>query len=215
MKIKRFETVSPLFPSVSFAEDKPICFFATPSIYLHGMRCLLNGSGADSPINETITSVFATQVSVELDGVAYELCSVLCDNGDFFVAVRDGQHFSKQKTRECLTALRAWRDDEKTTYSLENKYYTAEHTLSASDYSIANFRCFLDIVRAETEKGDRRPLFIFNFFDRLDEAVDITPFLDELAALGRQVFVSVGLHYPDEKMQHGKVQIVKSDFEEL
>lgn len=209
MKIKCFATASPLFPSVTFREEQPICFFATPSIFLHVMRCLLDGSDSDFPIDESKMVACVNQVTLDLDGAEYELCSILFDNGDFYVAARDGQRFSKKKTRECLTALRAWISDEKSMYCSETHYYTDAYPLSACDYSLANFRCFLDAVRSETEKGDRRPIFIFNFFDRLDEAVDITPFLDELATLGRQVFVAVGSNYPDEKMRHDKVQVVK------
>ena len=56
-------------------------------------------------------------------------------------------------------------------------------------------------------EDDHSPIFIYDYFDRLDEAIDITPVLDELASLGRQVFISVCAGYPEIK--HEKVQMVQ------
>lgn len=36
---------------------------------------------------------------------------------------------------------------------------------------------------------------LFDFFERLDEATDITLFIDDLAFLGRQVFIGVLTNY--------------------
>ena len=58
-----------------------------------------------------------------------------------------------------------------------------------------------------TSRDDDRPIFIYSYFDRLDEAIDITLILDKLASLGRQVFISVCSCYPEIK--HEKVQMVR------
>ena len=50
-----------------------------------------------------------------------------------------------------------------------------------------------------------------DFFDRLDEAIDITPILDKISSLGRQVFIAVCANYPVEKLKHDAVQIVYTE----
>ena len=77
-------------------------------------------------------------------------------------------------------------------YDFSNKYVANENDLSECDYNIANFKRFIEIAREETEKGDTRPIYVSNFFERLDEATDIAPFIDLLASLGREVFIDVG-----------------------
>ena len=60
----------------------------------------------------------------------------------------------------------------------------------------------------ENQKGDTRPIYVFNFFERLDVATDIAPFIDLLASLGKQVFIGIG-NYPIERfVKCMKVQIV-------
>lgn len=45
------------------------------------------------------------------------------------------------------------------------------------------------------DKGDDRPLFVCNFLERLDEAVDLHPIFQTLNATGRQVFIAVPHYY--------------------
>ena len=42
---------------------------------------------------------------------------------------------------------------------------------------------------------DGRPVFLYGFLDRLDAATDISPLIDRLASLGRQVFIAVCSDY--------------------
>ena len=42
MKVKRFYTTATIFEGGKFNDDKPICVFAAPAVFLH-MRCLLDG----------------------------------------------------------------------------------------------------------------------------------------------------------------------------
>ena len=98
--------------------------------------------------------------------------------------------------------------DESNSYNFFNKYVANENNLSECDYNIENFKRFIEIARVETEKGDIRPIYVFNFFERLDEATDIEPFIDLLVSLGRQVFIDVG-NYPIERFEkYRKVRIV-------
>ena len=208
MKIKSFYTTSPIFEGGRFDADKPVCVFAAPAVFLHMMRCLLDGESDDTPIDETKERTFVSRVNLELDGEEIELCGVLCDDQSFFVAVKDGEHFSAERTQTVVAKLRSMKRDERNSYSFLNKYVANENNLSECDYNIANFKKFIEIAREETEKGDSRPIYVFNFFERLDEATDIAPFIDLLASLGRQAFIGVG-NYPIERFEkNDKVKII-------
>ena len=192
MKIKSFYTTSPIFEGGRFDDDKPVCVFATPAVFLHMMRCLLDGESDDTPIDEAKERTFVSRANFELDGEAIELCGVLCADQSFFVAAKDGEHFFAEKTPKVIAKLRSMKRDKSNSYSFFNKYITNENYLSECDYNIENFKRFIEIAREETEKGDTRPIYVSNFFERLDEATDIAPYIDLLASLGREVFIDVG-----------------------
>ena len=67
MKIKSFYTTSPIFEGGRFDADKPVCVFAAPAVFLHMMRCLLDGESDDTPIDETKERTFVSRVNFELD----------------------------------------------------------------------------------------------------------------------------------------------------
>lgn len=112
------------------------------------------------------------------------------------------------KTNINCTSLPCPEKDEKNCYSIHNRYFKNDRNLSECDYNLENFLCFLEVVKTETQKGDSRAIYICDFFERLDKSTDITPFIDALASLGRQVFVSVPNTYPLERFKNSKVQVV-------
>ena len=85
MRIKRFYTTSPIFEGGRFDENKPVCVFSGQPIFLHMMRCLLDGESDNTPIDESKEQTFVSRVTFELDGEDIELCGVLCDDQSFFV----------------------------------------------------------------------------------------------------------------------------------
>lgn len=208
MRIKGFYTTPSIFEGGRFDETKPVCVFSGQPIFLHMMRCLLDGESDNTPIDESKKWTFVSRVTFELDGEDIELCGVLCDDQSFFVGVKDEDHFSAEKTAATLSKLRKLKSDERNSYSFLNKYVENENNLSECDYNIENFNRFIEIVKEETAQCDTRPIFIFNFFERLDEETDITTFIDALAAIGRQVFVGISNNYPLERFESDKVQLV-------
>ena len=112
------------------------------------------------------------------------------------------------KTNINNTPLSYPEKDERNCYRIQNRYFKDDRNLSECDYNVENFLRFLEIVKNETQKGDKRPIYIFDFFELLDEATDIAPFIDLLASLGRQVFIGVG-NYPVERFENNdKVKII-------
>ena len=147
-------------------------------------------------------------MNFEIDGEEIELCGVLCADQSFFVDVKDGEHFSADRSPKVIAKLRSIKRDDRISYNFLNKYVANENYLSECDYNIENFKRFIEIAREETEKGDTCPIYVFNFFEHLDEVTDIAPFIDLLASLGRQVFVCVG-NYPIERFEkNDKVKII-------
>lgn len=51
------------------------------------------------------------------------------------------------------------------------------------------------------KQKDESPLCIYNFLERLDEAVDLQPIFEALNATGRQVFIAVPHYYEIEKIE--------------
>ena len=83
MKIKSFATTSPLFPNVTFENNKSICVFFGASVFLHMMRCLLDGEDDGTPIDSTKEQIFVSSVNFALGDKEYGLCGVLCDDQTF------------------------------------------------------------------------------------------------------------------------------------
>ena len=71
--------------------------------------------------------------------------------------------------------------------------------LSEGDLMIKNLDEF--ILRVEKSDIDA-PVFIFGVFDRIDLGVDITPYLERLAKIKNQVFVSVCKNYPFKRFSN-------------
>jgi hypothetical protein len=155
MKIKSFYTTSPIFEGGRFDDDKSVCVFGAPAVFLHMMRCLLDGESDDTPIDESKERTFVSRVNFEFDGEDIELCGVLCDDQSFFVAVKDGEHFSAERTQKVIAKLRSMKRDERNSYNFLNKYVANENNLSECDYNIANFNRFIEIVKEEIQKGNK------------------------------------------------------------
>lgn len=55
------------------------------------------------------------------------------------------------------------------------------------------------------KQKDESLLCIYNFLERLDEAVDLQPIFEALNATGRQVFIAVPHYYKMEEMHHDTI----------
>lgn len=67
--------------------------------------------------------------------------------------------------------------------------------LGESDEILQGFSLFLQETHQRSKFGDTRPLFLYNFLERLDGAVDTGKILTALADTGRQVFIAVPHYY--------------------
>lgn len=77
--------------------------------------------------------------------------------------------------------------------------------LSESDAILTSFHSFIEKL---PNQKNGRPVFLFNFLERLDSAVDPLPLLAELSATGRQVFILLSGNYTIPNIETA-VQTVK------
>ena len=102
------------------------------------------------------------------------------------------------------------------TVKLEGGKQTIYKDLSESDRTIFNYFCFLEVNRFTFAYFDscgfdyaKKPLFIFNFAEYLDESVDIVGLLKQAVDLGSQVFLFTGGHEIEGLKDKEGVQILE------
>ena len=191
MKIKNFQITSASTLNTEFSSTAPICALRGrySDLALDLLRELIGDFGAQNDPDRMDDGRFVIHADIEMDNKNYDVCYIR--NADFMgdnrLAVNfepNSVHFSEDDTREFVDKCNK-RDTDHTNVLIKTA----------------------DIFSSE----DDRPIFIYDYFDRLDEAIDITPILDKLSSLGRQVFIAVCPNYPVEKLKHDEVQIVNTE----
>ena len=191
MKIKNFQITSAPAINIEFASTLPISVLRGrySDLALDLLRELIGDFGAQNDPDRIDDGRFVIHADIEMDNKNYDVCYIR--NADFMgdnrLAVNfepNSVHFSEDDTREFVDKC--------------NKRDTDNHNVLIKTANVVS--C-----------ADDRPIFIYDYFDRLDEAIDITPILDKLSSLGRQVFIAVCPNYPVEKLKHDEVQIVNTE----
>lgn len=190
MKIKHFEITSANTLNLEFTATAPICVLHGhySDLALDLLRELIGDFGAQNDPDRFDDGRFVIHADIEMDEKDYAVCYIrgadtMGDNRLAVNFVPGSIKFSTDDTKEFLEKCNKRARD-------------ASNVLNKT----------ADMIPCD----DERPIFIYDFFDRLDNAVDITPMLDKLASLGRQVFISVCNCYPTQKILCDKVQIIKT-----
>ncbi len=79
---------------------------------------------------------------------------------------------------------------------LREDYLDRGEIAGESERTLRAFERFFSALELATAHGERGPVFIFDLFGRLDERVELTPYLDRLHATDRQVFISAPSGFP-------------------
>ena len=149
---------------------------------------------------------FVLHADVEMDGKSYTVCYVGNKDfvGDGCIAVNFGHNsldYSLEDTHEFIRKREErCRDDDNI---FDKRRYRTKLLLSEGEQLILALEDFC----IRLSRDDDRPIFICGLFDRIDEARDITSYLDTLASLDRQVFVSLSSCHV-EGLSHSAIQIV-------
>ena len=187
MRINNIQITSASTLNIELATTAPICVLRGrySDLALDLFRELIGDFGAQNDPDRIDDGRFVIHADIEMDNKNYNVCYIR--NADFMGDNRlaanfepNGVHFSEDDTREFADKC--------------NERDTDDSNVLIKTANI-------------TSRDDDRPIFIYDYFDRLDEAFDITSILDKLASLGRQVFISVCSGCPEIK--HEKVQIVR------
>ena len=187
MKINNIQITSAFTLNIEFETTTPICALhgRYSDLELDLLRELIGDYGAQNDPDRIDDGRFVIHADIEMDNKNYDVCYIR--NADFMgdnrLAVNfepNSVGFSEDDTREFVDKC--------------NERDTDDSNVLIKTANI-------------TSRDDDRPIFIYSYFDRLDEAFDITLILDKLASLGRQVFISVCSGYPEIK--HEKVQMVQ------
>ena len=191
MKINHFQITSASTLNIEFATTVPICVLRGrySDLALDLMRELIGDYGAQNDPDRIDDGRFVIHADIEMDNKNYSVCYIR--NADFMGDNRLAVNFEPN-------SIRFSGDDTREFANKCNERDTDNSNVLVKTADIAS--C-----------ADDRPIFIYDYFDRLDEAIDITPILDNLASLGRQIFIAVCANYPTKKLKHHNVQIVNME----
>mgnify|MGYP005914253271 CR=1 FL=1 len=191
MRINHFQITSASTINIEFATTSPICVLRGrySDLALDLMCELIGDCGAQNDPDRVDDGRFVIHADIEMDNKNYSVCYIRNADfiGDNHLAVNfepNSIRFSEDDTHEFVVKCNE-RDTDYSNVLIETA----------------------DITSCD----DDRPIFIYDYFDRLDEAIDITPILNKLSSLDRQVFIAVCSNYPIEKLKHDAVQIVHTE----
>ena len=187
MKFNNLQITSTSILNIEFATTAPICVLRGrySDLALDLLRELIGDYGAQNDPDRVDDGHFVIHADIEMDDKNYSVCYIR--NADFMGDNRLAVNFEP-------SSIRFAEDD------------TREFVDKCNERDTDDSNVFIKTADISSCKDDR-PIFIYDYFDRLDEAIDITPILDKLASLGRQVFIPVCSGYPEIK--HEKVQMVQ------
>ena len=187
MRINNIQITSASTLNIEFGTTAPVCVLrgCYSDLALDLIREVIGDYGAQNDPDRIDDGRFVIHADIEMDDKNYSVCYIR--NADFMGDNRLAVNFNPNST-----------------YFLEDD--TREFADKCNERDTDNSNVL--VKTADITSYDDRPVFIYDYFDRLDEATDITPVLNKLSSLGRQVFIAVCANYPIEKMKHGKVQII-------
>ena len=187
MKINNLQITSASALDFDLAITAPICILRGhySDLVLDLTRELIGDYGVQNDPDRVDDGRFVIRADIEMDIKNYTVCYIR--NADFMGDNRLAVNFEPN-------SIRFSEDDTREFVDKCNERDTDDSNVLIKTADISSCE-------------DDRPIFIYDYFDRLDEAIDITPVLNELASLGRQVFISVCSIYPEIK--HEKVQMVR------
>ena len=191
MKINNIQITSASTLNIEFATTSPICVLhgRYSDLALDLVRELIGDFDAQNDPDRIDDGRFAIHADIEMDNKSYNVCYIR--NADFMGDNRLAVNFEPN-------SIRFSEDD------------TREFVDKCNERDVNNHNVLIKTAGISSCENDR-PIFIYDYFDRLDEAIDITPIFNKLSSLGRQVFISVCSNYPIEKLKHDAVQIVYTE----
>lgn len=195
MKINYFSITSATALNLDFTATAPICVLRGrySDLALDLMREVIGDYGAQNDPDRVDDGRFVIHADVEMDNKNYNVCYIR--NADFMGDNRLAVNFEPN-------SIIFSQDD------------TREFVDKCNERDVDNHNVLIKTADISSCEDDR-PIFIYDYFDRLDEAIDITSILDKLSSLSRQVFIAVCSNYPTQKLKHDKVQVINMEVNDV
>lgn len=207
MRFNQIQFTSDTALNCEFALTAPICVLCGrhADLALDLMRELIGDYGSTDDPDRVADGRFVLHSNIEMDDKIYNLCYIRNADfmGDHRIAANfqpNNIEFSVDDTNEFMCKCERRNIDDRNIFD-KNKILT-EPSLSESDLFIASFNAFLK----QLPDNDDRPLFIYDLFDRIDESIDIAPYLNALSKSGRQVFISSCSNFDQKKFKYSYVK---------
>ncbi len=213
MKIKNLQISSLATLDLELDITTPICILRGlySDLALDLIRELIGDYNAIYDPDQFDDGHFVIHSDVEIDGKNYAACYIR--NADFMgdnrLAVNfvpNSIEFSKDDTLEFIEKRKNRNVDSSNVFD-RSKYNFNVENLPECDKLFTKFKRFVDELKQATANGDDRPIFIYDLIERLDASTDMTPILNELSALHRQVFISFCNSESAWKVEHEHIQM--------
>ena len=188
MRINHIQITSPSALNVEAAVNSPICVLHGhhSDLILDLIRELIGDYGAANDPDRIDDGRFVIHADVQMDAKDFSVCYIR--NADYMGDHRIAASFAQNST-----------------------LFSHEDTLAFTNLCLKYNRNGSSVMTNTVDVlpcPDKRPIFIYDYFDRLDEGIDVLPILEKLAFSGRQIWIAVCANYPTKKLAHSAVQIV-------
>ena len=179
------------------------------------MREIIGDSFHQASLDAYDDGRFVMWADMSIDGKEYGVSYIRNADtmGDNRIAVNfepDSIEFSLDDTREYISKTNEYNLDFDNVF-FKSRAKAGEKALSESCRVIEGFELWVESCLVNST--DKRPIFIYDLLDYIDDACDVGKIFDMLSAFGRQVFIAVGKNYPINKLVGTSACAVYSDGE--
>ena len=209
MRFTSISVTSPSFNDFQFTPTESITvirgrYSDTVLDLMRGATENYEDSGCDGNLR------FTLHADVELDGKEYSILYISNDEelNDSLTSVKlkdSGDKFSFGDALDFINKCNEINTNDLNIFDREKLFFDA--ILSEGELWLRSFDKFL----SEAPENDTRPLFIYGLLDRIDEATDILPLFEKLAALERQVYISVCPAFSSSRLKGANAQLVDTE----
>lgn len=196
MKIKKL-SISSEFEDIELPLNSPVCIIRgnESAYYLDIIRELIGNNPFCTPdiIDDGRFFIYA---DVELDSKDYEVCYLRNTDyvGDCQITANfdcNGDEVTRDDTKEYLSKINERNADYRNVFELIS-IESDQDIRGESDRILAGLDYFIESCKTY---DDKRPVFIYDFVERIDMSIDLKPYIDKLASIRRQVFIATTKSY--------------------
>lgn len=154
---------------------------------------------------------FIIHSDIIIDNKKYSVCYIR--NFDTIGESRIGVNFEENSIYPSLSDTTEFIDHRKQIGAIFSnnvfEYCNNNKIAAESDKVLAQFYRFIDDIQRQ---DDKRPIFIYDLFERIDESTAISSLIDMLKNTGRQVFIAIGEGYLANKLLREDISYINTEY---